>query len=97
MKGDDSLLRVVVLCGGSAQLAGMRELGKQVFEMPLRIGQPGDLLGLVDQLTSPAYATSVGLLKWGVSGSLSPRRRRRSRGPGIGRRLVGWLRNFLPG
>jgi cell division protein FtsA len=96
--GYDGLLPAgVVLCGGSAQLAGMRELGKQVFEMPLRIGQPGDLLGLADQLTSPAFATSVGLLKWGVSGSLSPKRRRRSRGPGIGRRIVSWLRNFLPG
>jgi cell division protein FtsA len=86
----------VVLCGGSAQLAGMRELGKQVFDMPLRIGQPGGLLGLVDQLANPAYATSVGLLQWGVTGSLSLTRRRRYR-PGIGQRIGNWLRNFLPG
>jgi cell division protein FtsA len=32
--------------------------------MPVRIARPENLVGLVDQLQSPAYATSVGLLKW---------------------------------
>lgn len=96
--GYDGLLPAgVVLCGGSAQLPGMCELGKQVLGMPLRIGQPRDLLGLVDQLASPAYATSVGLLQWGVKASLSPSLRRRRSRPGIGQRIGHWLRNFLPG
>jgi cell division protein FtsA len=95
--GYDGLLPAgLVLCGGSAQLVGMRELGKQVLEMPLRIGQPKNLLGLVDQLTSPAYATGAGLLQWGLTASPSPFLHRRSK-IGIGRRIRNWLRNFLPG
>ena len=96
--GYDGLLPAgVVLCGGSAQLAGMVELGKSVLGMPLRIGQPRNLLGLVDNLSSPAFATGVGLLRWGLQASVSPnpqRRRKRSR---VAQRLGPWLRNFLPG
>jgi cell division protein FtsA len=95
--GYDGLLPAgVVLCGGSAQLAGMRELGRQVFDLPLRIGVPTNLLGLADQLASPAFATAVGLLQWGVDASLSLSMRGRRR-PGIGQRISNWLRNFLPG
>jgi cell division protein FtsA len=87
----------VVLCGGSAQLPGMRELGRQVFDLPLRVGRPINLLGLADQLANPAFATAVGLLRWGVDASLSPLSRRRRSRTGIGQRIRNWLRNFLPG
>jgi cell division protein FtsA len=96
--GYDGLLPAgVVLCGGSAQLTGIAELGRKVLGMPLRIGQPHNLLGLVDQLASPAFATSVGLLQLGMTGSLSLSLGRRRRRPSIGRRFGDWLRNFLPG
>jgi cell division protein FtsA len=96
--GYDGLLPAgVVLCGGSAQLPGITELGKKVLGMPLRTGRPRNLWGLVDQLDNPAYATSVGLLRWGIRASLSPNLKgRRSRVP-VGRRLSDWFRNFLPG
>ena len=96
--GYDGLLPAgVVLCGGSAQLAGAGELGRQVLGMPLRIGQPGNLLGLVDQLASPAFATGVGLLRWGLKSSLSPSLHRHRSRVSIGQRIGHWLRNFLPG
>jgi cell division protein FtsA len=96
--GYDGLLPAgVVLCGGSAQLAGMVESGRKVLGMPVRIGQPRDLRGLVDQLSSPAFATGVGLLQWGVTSSLAPRMQRRRSRINIGRRLGGWFRNLLPG
>jgi cell division protein FtsA len=34
--------------------------------MPVRVGQPDKLTGIVDKLQSPAFSTSVGLLKWAV-------------------------------
>jgi cell division protein FtsA len=96
--GYDGLLPAgVVLCGGSAQLAGISELGKKALGMPVRIGQPHGLLGLVDQLANPAFATSAGLLQWGLTAPLSPGSRRRRSRLNIGRRLGNWLRNFLPG
>ncbi|MCW5888380.1 MAG: cell division protein FtsA, partial [Anaerolineales bacterium] len=56
----------VVLTGGSSLLKGLPELASRVLHMPVRVGQPDKLTGMVDKLQSPAYATSVGLLKWAV-------------------------------
>ena len=54
----------MILTGGSSQLPGMRQLAANVLNMPVRVARPENLIGLVDQLQSPAYSTSVGLLKW---------------------------------
>jgi cell division protein FtsA len=94
--GYDGLLPAgAVLCGGSSQLGGMRELGRDILQLPTRIGGPHDLQGLVDTLSSPAYATGVGLLLWGLrqeSGAVH-----RERPVGLWQRIVDWLRAFLPG
>jgi cell division protein FtsA len=54
----------IVLTGGSAKLAGLAELGRQVTRLPVRIGTPQNLYGVADVLRDPAYATGVGLLLW---------------------------------
>jgi cell division protein FtsA len=96
--GYDGLLPAgAVLCGGSAQLPGIAELGKKVLGMPVRIGQPRDLIGLVDQLTSPAFATSVGLLRWGQTGAVTPNVGGRGGQSVFRGRVRDWFRNFLPG
>ncbi|MBF8256431.1 MAG: cell division protein FtsA, partial [Anaerolineales bacterium] len=43
---------------------GIREVAGQVLNLPVRVGQPEELHGLIDQLRSPAYSTSLGLLEW---------------------------------
>src|SRR3990172_7055000 len=63
--GYDGLLPAgVVLTGGSSALPGIRTLGNRVLGVPVRIAQPENLVGMVDRLNSPAFATSVGLLRW---------------------------------
>jgi cell division protein FtsA len=47
-------------------------MGREMLEMPVRIGAPQELRGLVDILGSPAYATSVGLLLWGLHNDAPP-------------------------
>lgn len=65
--GYDGLLPAgVVLCGGTAELAGIREFGQEILQLPVRIGSPYDIHGLVDSISGPAYAASVGLLLWGL-------------------------------
>ncbi|MFH1447174.1 MAG: cell division protein FtsA [Chloroflexota bacterium] len=65
--GYDGLLPAgVVLTGGSSLLPGMRQCASQVMELPVRIAKPENLIGLTDQLNSPAFSTSVGLLKWAI-------------------------------
>ncbi len=65
--GYDGLLAAgAVLTGGCAQLAGIRELATQVLGMPVRIAKPEKLTGYADALRSPAFSTSVGLLRLGL-------------------------------
>jgi cell division protein FtsA len=94
--GYDGLLPAgLVITGGTAQLRGIRDLGREVMNMPVRVGAPHDLSGLVDTISTPAFATSVGLLKWGErQGDLLSRAKRG--GPGFGQRLGGFFRSLLP-
>ncbi len=63
--GYDGLLPAgIVLTGGSSLLPGMRAMANRIFGVPVRIARPEGLLGMTDRLNSPAFATSVGLLKW---------------------------------
>jgi cell division protein FtsA len=67
----------IVLTGGSANLPGIAELGREITRLPVRVGTPLNLYGVADTLNDPAYATSVGLLYWrgknGVIQSWRPR------------------------
>ncbi len=56
-----------VLTGGGAQLAGVVELGREVFAMPVRQGIPErGIKGLVDSVQAPRYAVPVGLALYGA-------------------------------
>jgi cell division protein FtsA len=56
--------RRVVLTGGGSQLAGAPELAGQILDKQVRIGRPRGLHDLPDSIGGPAFATSVGLLRF---------------------------------
>jgi cell division protein FtsA len=93
--GYDGLLPAgVVICGGTAELPGIRDVAREVLGLPIRIGEPQELQGLVDTLQSPAFATSVGLLDWGIKHDLS----RLAQQPAHNSlKMPSWLKVFLPG
>lgn len=93
--GYDGLLSAgLVLCGGASQLPGLRALAQDVMDVPVRVAQPQNLQGLVDALHNPAFATSVGLLRWGMQehASIKPRRG----GGEWGRRIKSFIRALFP-
>jgi len=93
--GYDGLLPAgLVLCGGTAQLPGLKDLARDVMGLPTRVGEPENLRGLVDTLHSPAFATSVGLLRWGISHDLPQPSQQPTRSS---LKMPGWLKAFLPG
>jgi cell division protein FtsA len=57
----------LVFTGGTANLAGIETLGQEVLSLPTRVGVPMGVYGIADILSDPAYATSVGLLLWGLN------------------------------
>ncbi len=63
----DSLVPAgLVLTGGSSNLSGIDLLGREILGVPVRVGGPVGIYGISDVLHNPAYATSVGLLLWGL-------------------------------
>jgi cell division protein FtsA len=55
----------VVLTGGSSKMEGVVDLAEEVFHMPVRLGLPQHVTGLVDVVRNPIHATGVGLLLFG--------------------------------
>jgi cell division protein FtsA len=55
----------VVLTGGGSKMEGAIDLAEEVFHMPVRLGTPQYIAGLVDVVRNPIYATGVGLLLFG--------------------------------
>lgn len=55
----------IVLTGGSSKMEGAIELAEEVFHMPVRLGEPQNIHGLVDVVCNPIHATGVGLVMYG--------------------------------
>ncbi|MFP3896302.1 MAG: cell division protein FtsA [Anaerolineales bacterium] len=97
--GLDSLLPAgVVMTGGTANLRGVKEFARMRLGLPVRVGMPMGLRGLMEAISGPAYATPIGLLLWGKEREDATRGERPS-APGAEnwyKRLVDWLRVLLP-
>ena len=82
----------IVLTGGSSNMRGVVELAEEVFHLPVRVGTPQYVSGLVELVRNPIHATGTGLLLYG-------RRQQRERShprrldssPGIWKRIKGWF------
>ncbi len=97
--GYDGLLPAgVVLTGGGSQLPGVLTLAREVLDMPVRLARPTGLQGMTDQLDSPAYSTSVGLLHWANTMHARPLevRYRAGRNDGWMEKARGFLKRLLP-
>lgn len=56
----------VVITGGSAYLSGLLEIADDIFAAPVRVGKPFGIGGLIDKVNTPEFATSLGLIKYGL-------------------------------
>jgi cell division protein FtsA len=55
----------IVLTGGAVLLEGVTNVAEQTLDMPVRRGIPAGLGGMGEALSSPMYATAVGLVLYG--------------------------------
>ncbi|RLA02183.1 MAG: cell division protein FtsA [Gammaproteobacteria bacterium] len=62
---EELLAAGVVLTGGSSKMEGVIELAEEVFHLPVRLGMPQHVGGLVEVVRNPIHATGVGLLLFG--------------------------------
>jgi cell division protein FtsA len=89
---EKSLNSGIVLTGGGAILEGMPEIAEQIFDLPIRRGAPAGIGGLADHVSSPAFATPVGLVVYGQRNQVVEQR---STGVGAFSRVAGRLRGLF--
>ncbi|MFZ9888516.1 MAG: cell division FtsA domain-containing protein, partial [Myxococcota bacterium] len=97
MKLTELLASGVVLTGGTTLLPGMTEVAEEVIGLPVRLGVPQRVGGLVDVVKSPVYATGVGLVHYGAQ--QADMRHFRARDENIyakvKKRMGAWLQDVL--
>jgi cell division protein FtsA len=94
--GYDGLLPAgIVLTGGVSQLAGFPDLSRDMLQWPVRVGRPTGFASSVMDLSSPEYATAVGLLLWGMRRGAVVRVPTPPQDSTL-KRIMRWIRGFAP-
>jgi cell division protein FtsA len=94
-----------VLVGGGAKMTNAAELAKEVLGLPVQIGFPLGLGGVLDKVDDPSFATVAGLILWteqqsspskeGFMNSRAADIFARGTGESVDK-MKGWLKKFLP-
>ena len=87
----------IVLTGGSSKMLGVIELAEEIFHMPVRLGVPQHVSGLIDVVRNPIHATGVGLLLFGnkQKSSFSSQDLEENTGDSLFKRMKSWFQgNF---
>lgn len=96
----------IVICGGGAETMGIVEAAKRNLAMQTRVGIPGNISGLIDEIISPSFAGAVGLVLYAAKSGVGSREKF-SLGnltkfaqnlpiKGIGGKVVDLVKSFLP-
>jgi cell division protein FtsA len=85
----------IVLTGGSSKMEGVVELAEEVFHMPVRLGVPQYVTGLIDVVRNPIHATGVGLLLFGQLSEQSSEHKKYNSG-GLSA-VLGKVKNWVKG
>ena len=57
---------VFQLLGGGAETARIADIARKTLNLPVRVATPKKLDGLASDIDKPSFATSIGLLLYGV-------------------------------
>lgn len=68
----DRIAAGLVLTGGSSQLRGLPEVAESRLDLPARLGRPHGYTGLSDLIGTPAFATSIGLVRYALAHRARP-------------------------
>lgn len=93
---EDVISSGIVLTGGASKASDCAELAESIFQMPVRIGLPQNVSGLIDVREDPTYSTGVGLLLYGLQQHGAPSSFVLNKGmPNLWSRMRNWFQgNF---
>jgi cell division protein FtsA len=96
---DEMIPSGVVITGGSSIMEGMVEAAERVMALPVRRGIPQNVGGLADIVSSPIYATGVGLTLYALQQERQESRPRKLNGNHLFEkvfvRMKGWFKEFF--
>ena len=109
LRQNSFLARGVVLVWGIAKMPNIIPFAEKIFEMPVSVGDPGERIqGLVDQASSPEFASAIGLLyfardQWNpeevplleMRDLPETSEKEKTQGPSSGVRIWNWLREII--
>lgn len=94
-----SLPAGVVLCGGGSLTYQAEKIAKAALKMPVRLGVPRGVDGLVEEVAYPPYAASLGLIKYAVE-SVSEHgdgfKGAKQKFGSVSGKVKGFIKSFLP-
>lgn len=64
---DEFLTSGLVITGGCANMHGICQVAEQIFNLPVRVGSPKGITGLIDLVSYPEFATGIGLVQYGAA------------------------------
>jgi cell division protein FtsA len=91
----------LVITGGGAETVGIRDAAKRILAMPVRVGTPTQMKGIIDEVQHPAYSTVIGLTIYGSQ--LPTTRSGKFQMPKLGggsgkiaKRIIEIIKSFIP-
>jgi len=90
-----------IITGGGAQTADVEDSARRMLSLPVRLGKPKGVAGLIDDVINPSFSTCVGLILYGAKTEpkeslTSFGKKIKLPGKGIAGKLVNIVRNLLP-
>jgi cell division protein FtsA len=104
LEKEDLLNRIpsgAVITGGGADVIGLVDSAKRTLLLPVRLGKPKGVGGLIDDIITPSYATPIGLVLYGAKNEQGTSdapftKRLKMPSQGVAGRLMDKIKELLP-
>lgn len=89
---EEQIAAGLVLTGGTAKMEGAVEFAEELFQMPVRLGQPMNVKGLSEYVEDASFATVVGLLHYGKEHLTARQQQKKKDSDNIWHRVSSWFK-----
>jgi cell division protein FtsA len=89
---EEQIAAGIVLTGGTAKMEGAVEFAEEIFQMPVRVGEPLGMKGLSEYVEGAKFATAIGLLQYGKEHVISQLALKNKADDGIWQQIQSWFK-----
>jgi cell division protein FtsA len=89
---EEQIAAGIVLTGGTAKMEGAVEFAEEIFQMPVRVGEPLGMKGLSEYVEGAKFATAVGLLQYGKEHVISQLAMKNKANDGVWQQIQSWFK-----